>query len=305
MTKKITKQIFGKTFFAALAFMVMSIGAANAQTEHGTCGVNLTWAINDQTGMLIISGTGAMSNFTLSNSAPWINSLCSGVVINSGVTSIGNYAFYSCTSMRGALTIPNSVKSIGDYAFYLCNNLTGDITIPGTVTSIGAGAFKACSGFTGNLTIPNSVTSIGEEAFSYCSDLTSVISLNPVPSAIKLGVDVFYFVNKNTCVLKVPAGSKKAYQNAVQWQDFLHIDDGSGTGIDNIQQATGLKARVDNGTLHIGGLTAGKTWSVYTISGTLLHQGIATGDPETLLVIFLQRGIYIIKSENKIVKVVY
>jgi len=78
-----------------------------------------------------------------------------------------------------------------------------------------------------------------------------------------------------------------------------------GTGIENVSQATGLKAWIENGTLHVGGLTAGEKWSVYTISGTLLHQGIATGDPATLNATSLQRSVYIIKSENKTVKVAY
>ena len=68
--------------------------------------------------------------------------------------------------------IPNSVTSIGNSAFRSCSSLSS-VTIPNSVTSIGDYAFRACSGLT-SITIPNSVTSIGFSAFSVCSSLTSV-----------------------------------------------------------------------------------------------------------------------------------
>ena len=63
-------------------------------------------------------------------------------------------------------TIPESVTSIGEHAFYGCSSLTF-ITIPESVTSIGNRAFYGCSGLT-SVTIPESVTSIGNYAFSDC-----------------------------------------------------------------------------------------------------------------------------------------
>ena len=65
-----------------------------------------------------------------------------------------------------------SVTSIGSYAFSSCSGLTS-ITIPNSVTSIGYGAFQNCSSLT-SVTIPNSVTSIGSNAFYDCNGLTSV-----------------------------------------------------------------------------------------------------------------------------------
>jgi hypothetical protein len=89
------------------------------------------------------------------------------------VTSIGEFAFYSCSDLTGTLTIPNSVTSIGASAFYSCIGLTS-ISISNSVTSIGASAFSGCSSLTGTLTIPNSVTSIGASAFSGCSGLITL-----------------------------------------------------------------------------------------------------------------------------------
>ena len=98
---------------------------------------------------------------------------------NYSVTSIGEYAFYYCSSLT-SITIPNSVTSIGDRAFWNCDNLTS-ITIPNSVTRIGKAAFHWCTSLT-SITIPNSVTSIGYNAFSYCSSLTSITIPNSVTS---------------------------------------------------------------------------------------------------------------------------
>ena len=109
---------------------------------------------------------------------------CKNTVIGNSVTSIGNYAFYECSSLT-SVTIPNSVTSIGSYAFYECSGLTS-VTIPNSVTSIGEWAFECCSGLT-SVTIGNSVTSIGSGAFFGCS----LTSINIPNSVISIGDDAF------------------------------------------------------------------------------------------------------------------
>ena len=88
-----------------------------------------------------------------------------------GVTSIGDYAFYGCTSLT-SITISDSVTSIGDSAFGGCTSLTS-ITIPNSVTSIGNNAFERCKSLT-SITIPDSVTQIDYYAFEGCTSLTSI-----------------------------------------------------------------------------------------------------------------------------------
>ena len=232
--------------FAALvaALTCLLCMALNAETYSGTCGAegdgsNLTWTL-DSDGLLKISGSGAMADYSYSGNAPWYNNRSSikMVVINDGVASIGSYAFYRCTRITnitislnvtnigyGAFggcvnlndiniseanlnyklidgilftadekkliicpvkicgatyTVPNGVTSIGEYAFQSCTSLT-NVTIPNSVTVIGANAFSGCKGLT-SITIPNSVISIEKAAFSNCMNLTDIAMSNSITS---------------------------------------------------------------------------------------------------------------------------
>jgi len=133
---------------------------------------NLTWKL-DADGTLTISGTGAMKNYdSIDNLSPVYNNLkVKKVVIEKGVTSIGELAFYKCSSLTN-ITIPGNVESIGESAFYSCDNLM-DVTLQDGVKSIGNAAFILCNNLT-NIVLPNSVTSIGYFAFKDCTSLTSI-----------------------------------------------------------------------------------------------------------------------------------
>ena len=157
---------------------------------------NLTWKLYAD-GTLNISGAGAMKDYDYDNNpspASQKKDSVKKVVIEDGVTSIGNSAFFYCTSLT-SITIPNSVTSIEPYAFYNCNSLTS-ITIPNSVTSIGNFAFSDCSSLT-SITIPDSVTSIGNYAFAYCEGLTSITIPDSVTS---IGAYAFSYCSSLTSI---------------------------------------------------------------------------------------------------------
>ena len=149
---------------------------------------------------------------------------------NYKVISIGDKAFYHCTSLA-SVTIPNSVTNIGYRAFSDCTNLTSitvdsnnkkyssqdgvlfnkdktelikypgrntrtSYNIPNSVTSIGDSAFYNCESLT-SVTIPNSVTIIVFETFAFCEKLTNVTIPNSVTS---IEDDAFYFCESLTSV---------------------------------------------------------------------------------------------------------
>ena len=207
-----------KIMILTIAFLSSVLMCANVfAAASGRCGDSITWTLDDL-GNLTLSGSGEMWNYGIVTS-PFKDYGIKTVTIGDGITSIGDYAFYSCRGLT-ELTLPNSVTSIGNpnsvtsignSAFGGCSGLekitvdggnkrydsrdncnsiieTGTNTlivgcknsvIPNSVTSIGDGAFRGCRGLT-ELTLPNSVTSIGGCAFEGCNGLTDLTLPNCV-----------------------------------------------------------------------------------------------------------------------------
>lgn len=139
---------------------VRSIGASSFEGCGGKANINCS--IKSVSTLSGTNGTFYKAKFT-------------EVIIGDGVTSIGDYAFWNCTSMT-SITIPNSVTRIGLCTFDNCKSLTS-VTIPNSVTSIGKFAFSDCTSMK-NLTLGSKVSSILERAFSGCSSLESVSIAN-------------------------------------------------------------------------------------------------------------------------------
>ena len=124
--------------FAAL-FSVQAFAA------FGKCGDNVSWSL-DSSGVMTISGTGAMYDYT--KKEPFIPEglTVRKVIIGKGVTAIGDYAFYNCASLT-EIILPNTMQTIGGNAFLGCSSL-GSIYIPASVQSIAAAPelpFIGCS----------------------------------------------------------------------------------------------------------------------------------------------------------------
>lgn len=101
------------------------------------------------------------------------------IEIGNDVTSIGDFAFYSCQSLA-SITIPDSVTSIGQRAFSSCYSLSL-IVIPNSVTSIEMYAFGYCYSLA-SIVIPDSVISIRQYAFNNCYSLSSIVIPDRVTS---------------------------------------------------------------------------------------------------------------------------
>ena len=135
----------------------------------GTCGDQASWSL-DANGTLTISGTGAMDDYYAAypqwNDYAWH---IRNIVVEEGITSVGAYAFYFCTSLK-QVTVKGSA-SIGEAAFIYCTKLES-VSIP-NVTSIGDLAFGGCTNLKG-VDISASTTHIGIQAFAACSSLETI-----------------------------------------------------------------------------------------------------------------------------------
>lgn len=116
---KVMKRLGALALVLCLLATLLPVAAFAQTVSSGTCGENLTWTLEND-GTLTISGTGAMDSNTLwkSNQAA-----IRAVVIQRGVTGIGNSAFSGCVNLRSVL-LPTSVTSVGYGAFADCSQLS-------------------------------------------------------------------------------------------------------------------------------------------------------------------------------------
>ena len=186
-----------KRLISLLVLLAAVVTGAWAQGPwiSGDCTVTLS------DGVMTVSGTGAMADYEDSYELPWYGKNIKTIVIESGVTSIGNSAFAGSTNLE-SVSIPASVTSIGTYAFQNCGSDAAALTVSfaegSTPLTIGEGAFNYA-----NLTsidIPNRVTSIGERAFQNCSKLESV----SIPASVtSIGTYAFQNCGSDAAALTV------------------------------------------------------------------------------------------------------
>ena len=162
----------------------------------GKCGDSLTWSLSSD-GTLTISGTGDMYDYNAVppyNISPWYhNTDIKKLVINNGVSSIGDYALLGCYKIS-SISLPESLERIGYSALDPCSGLTeidlpknltklggyslaggsfSFIKIPDGISSIELYTFSGCENLQ-NVELPNDLTTSNEGAFNHCESLTSI-----------------------------------------------------------------------------------------------------------------------------------
>lgn len=200
------KRLLSILLVLLMALTLLPLGAL--ANDDNKCGENLTWEFAD--GILTISGTGDMYDYSSADPAPWSakNNDISEITVLDGVTSIGDNAFHSCCAesidlqctslvsigknafsrctMLTSIFIPESVQSIGSEAFSLCEGLSM-VELPTTLTKIPDGIFTDCA-LLDSITIPDTVTEIGANAFLRCT----AFILETLPSGIqRIGAAAF------------------------------------------------------------------------------------------------------------------
>ena len=141
-------------------------------TASGTLSNGIKWVLDGDTGILTVSGKGAIPAFR-NWDAPWepYAESISGIVISEGITSVGDRAFAWC-NYAATLSLPSTLKTICEYAFNNCRSLT-NIDLPNSLTTLEWGAFSECSGLQ-KIVIPGSVKTFGTGIFSNCPNIAEV-----------------------------------------------------------------------------------------------------------------------------------
>lgn len=213
---------------AVTAFAESENGGEVTTVDSGYCGAdnggeNLKWTL-DNNGVLTISGSGAMKDYTWDENVrlDWYvrKKDIRSVVLDNRITHIGDYAFDKCTNIEsvrytgytgnagvalpesvttigvhafsdtgvtGTLKLPEHLTEIDSLAFYHCGKLNGELKLPDTVKEIGGFAFNSC-GFTGKLELPVGLENIGNDAFESCSGLTGKLTFPSKMNEIKSSI---------------------------------------------------------------------------------------------------------------------
>ena len=137
----------------------------------GVCGKdgdNLTWTLDDD-GLLTVSGVGDMADYSWENPAPWPREDVCELVLEDGVASVGDRAFYDCVCLK-SVRLPDSLVSIGAFAFSGCD--LSAVSLPAGLTALGDCAFAECE--LKSVKLPASLAAVGDNPFAGCAKLEKV-----------------------------------------------------------------------------------------------------------------------------------
>lgn len=132
---------FGEFELPTIDFSSWFGSLAKATTITDQCGDNAYYTYNTETQELVVSGSGAIWDYEMGES-PASNVDIKSVVIEEGITYIGEYAFYNCDELIN-VDIREGLTEVGYGAFMNCKNLT-DIIAPASIATVGEAAFYGC-----------------------------------------------------------------------------------------------------------------------------------------------------------------
>lgn len=197
-----------KRFFGIL-FAVLLLASAiciNAGAVSGSAG-KLSWSL-DEAGTLTVSGTGPMDNWSNASAVPWADRLgeIKAVVIEEGVTSVGQLAFFNCRTLT-RVTLPASLRRIEQRGFWRCTALR-EITLPAKLEYVGVNAFYECTGLR-SMHIPGAVSFVSPTAFNGCTSLTK-FTVDGANSIYSAGEDGVLLYRNGTVLYRYPPGRPDA-----------------------------------------------------------------------------------------------
>lgn len=229
----------------AAALLLLFIPTASAAS--GECGSGVSWELTG--GVLTISGSGAMTDYSETKPAPWQaeKETVRAVIVEAGVTTIGSCAFLNMDGLTSVI-LDASVKKIGDWAFSGCYELA--LLNLGGVEEIGQSAFERCQSLTGvrlpdtllvlryrafygcdklvSITVPASVIAMETSVFAHCASLqnaTVLAGISDLPSW------TFYNCKNLTKVTMAPSitevGFEAFYECVVEEPAYGHVGDSS------------------------------------------------------------------------------
>lgn len=110
----------------------------------GSCGDSVSWFLDTETGILTISGNGSMTNFESDSGQPWadIRSQIQKVVVEAGVTHLGDYAFMYCSNLK-EIELSEGLVSMGRNLFW--NTAITEMELPSTLEYIGFDTYGCSS----------------------------------------------------------------------------------------------------------------------------------------------------------------
>ncbi|MBQ1974699.1 MAG: leucine-rich repeat protein [Ruminococcus sp.] len=189
MGKRMISLLLSLVLLAGMTAVVPTVGAAETQSEQtgasGTTG-SCTWSLSGT--VLTISGNGRMKDYNVSyNSKPPWGTNITQVIVNYGVTYIGEDAFYGCENLTEVHLADGTLTEIGESAFAMCKNLE-EIVIPDSVETIQSYVFGYCFALK-EVTLSKNLSFLGFDAFLRCHALEHI----ELPDSItSLAGEVFY-----------------------------------------------------------------------------------------------------------------